>query len=101
MCQVHTGTYVALLAPEKTDYTPCHPEKTTTYWSIYYMSYLSLRIRTSDTRQFSGKEKKRNQKKITEKKNKAKRKGKDKKRQEKTRNDKKRKQGKERKKIQH
>ena len=25
MCQVHTGTYVALLAPEKTDYTARHP----------------------------------------------------------------------------
>ena len=31
MCQVHTGTYVALLAPEKTDYTACRPDKTTTY----------------------------------------------------------------------
>ena len=30
MCQIHTGTYVALLAPEKNDYTTCHPEKTTT-----------------------------------------------------------------------
>ena len=31
MCQMHTGTYVALLAPEKTDYTACHPEKSATY----------------------------------------------------------------------
>ena len=31
MCQVHTATFVALLAPEKTDYTACHLEKTTTY----------------------------------------------------------------------
>ena len=30
MCQVHTGTYVSLLAPGKTDYTACHPRKTTT-----------------------------------------------------------------------
>ena len=29
MCQVHTGTCVALLAPEETDYTACHPEKST------------------------------------------------------------------------
>ena len=25
MCQVHTGAYVSLLAPGKTDYTACHP----------------------------------------------------------------------------
>ena len=32
MCQVHTGAYVSLLAPGKTDYyTACHPGKTTTY----------------------------------------------------------------------
>ena len=31
MCQVHTGAYVSLLAPGKTDYTACHPRKTTTY----------------------------------------------------------------------
>ena len=31
MCQVHTGAYVSLLAPGKTDYTACHPKKTTTY----------------------------------------------------------------------
>ena len=29
MCQVHTGTYVSLLAPEKTDDTASQPEKTT------------------------------------------------------------------------
>ena len=31
MCQVHTGAYVSLLAPGKTDYTACHPRKTTRY----------------------------------------------------------------------
>ena len=31
MGQVHTGAYVSLLAPGKTDYTACHPRKTTTY----------------------------------------------------------------------
>ena len=31
MCQVHTGAYVSLLAPGKTYYTACHPEKNTTY----------------------------------------------------------------------
>ena len=30
MCQVHTGAYVSLFAPGKTDYTACHPRKTTT-----------------------------------------------------------------------
>ena len=31
MCQVHTGAYVSLLEPGKTDYTACHPGKTTTH----------------------------------------------------------------------
>ena len=31
MCQVYTGAFVSLLAPEKAYYTACHPEKTTTY----------------------------------------------------------------------
>ena len=31
MYQVHTGAYVSLLAPGKTEYTACHPRKTTTY----------------------------------------------------------------------
>ena len=31
MCQVHIDAYVSLLAPGKTDYTSCHPRKTTTY----------------------------------------------------------------------
>ena len=31
MRQVHTGTYVSLLAPKKNDYTAGHPEKTTAY----------------------------------------------------------------------
>ena len=32
MCQVHgAGAYVSLLAPGKTDYTACHPRKTTTH----------------------------------------------------------------------
>ena len=44
MCQVHTGAYVSLLAPGKTDYTDCHPRKTTTYLvyitrSIYHYAY--------------------------------------------------------------
>ena len=31
MCQVRTGAYVSLTAPEKIDYTGCHQEKTTTH----------------------------------------------------------------------
>ena len=30
MCQVHAGAYVSLLTPGKTDYSDCHPRKTTT-----------------------------------------------------------------------
>ena len=30
MREVHTGAYVSLLAPGKTDYTACRPRKTTT-----------------------------------------------------------------------
>ena len=30
-CQVHTGAYVSLHAPGKTDFTACHPRKTSTY----------------------------------------------------------------------
>ena len=44
MCQVHTGAYVSLLAPRKTDYTACHPRKITTYLvyitrSIFHYAY--------------------------------------------------------------
>ena len=39
MCQVHTGAYVSLLAPGKTDYTACHPRKTTTYVYIARSTY--------------------------------------------------------------
>ena len=38
MCQVHTGAYVSLLAPGKTDYTACHPRKTTTYILHVYIA---------------------------------------------------------------
>ena len=33
MCQVHTGAYVSLLAPGKTDYTACHPRLPRIYYS--------------------------------------------------------------------
>ena len=31
MCQVHTGAYISLLTPGETNYSDCHPRKTTTY----------------------------------------------------------------------
>ena len=31
MCQVHAGANVSLLMPGETDYSDCHPRKTTTY----------------------------------------------------------------------
>ena len=49
MCQVHAGAYVSLLAPGKTDYTACHPRKTTTY--ILHVGSIPLRIRTTDASQ--------------------------------------------------
>ena len=33
MCQVHAGAYVSLLTPRETNYSDCHPRKTTTYIS--------------------------------------------------------------------
>ena len=36
MCQVHTGAYVSLLAPGKTDYnTACHPRKLPRIYCTY------------------------------------------------------------------
>ena len=59
MCQVHTGTYVALLAPEKTRlHRLPHPEKTTTY--TLHVLYLSRRIRTSDESQLEKRRKEKN-----------------------------------------
>ena len=59
MCQVHTATFVALLATANTDYTACHPKKRLP--RIYYMWYLSLRIRTSDASQLEKRKKKKRQ----------------------------------------
>ena len=59
MCQVHTATFIVLLAPENTDYTACHPEKRLP--RIHYTWYLSLRMLTSDASQLQKrKEKKKN-----------------------------------------
>ena len=43
-CQVHTGSYVSLLEPGKTDYTACHPKKTTTYILHDYHVYITRSI---------------------------------------------------------
>ena len=53
MCQVHTGAYVSLLAPGKTDYTACHPRKTTTYIS----HVVSTTTHTHNRRKSIGKKK--------------------------------------------
>ena len=53
MCQVHTGAYVSLLAPGKTDYTDCHPRKTTTY----ILHVVSITTHTHNRRKSIGKNK--------------------------------------------
>ena len=55
MCQVHIGAYGSLLAPGKTDYTVCHPRKTTTY----ILHVLSITTHTHDRRKSIGKKKQR------------------------------------------
>ena len=66
MCQVHTGAYVSLLAPGKTDYTACHPRKTTTY----ILHVVPITTHTHDRRKSNGKKKQRKGKKIQERKEK-------------------------------
>ena len=66
MCQVHTGAYVSLLAPGKTDYTACHPRKTTTYMS----HAVSITTHTHDRPKSIGKKKQITNKKRKEKKEK-------------------------------
>ena len=86
-CQVYTGAYVSLLAPGKTDYTACHPRKTTTY-----ILHVSITTDTHNRRKSIGKKKQRTNKKRKERKGKRRkrkketkkeRKGKERKRQEK------------------
>ena len=62
MCQVHTGAYVSLLAPGETDYTACHPRKTTTY----ILNVVSITTHTHDRRKSIGKKKRRKEKKRKE-----------------------------------
>ena len=96
ICQVHTGAYVSLLAPEKNNYTACHPRKTTT--CILHVVPITThthdrRKSTHDRRKSIGKKKQKKEKKIKERKEKARKrknkKGKEKKkRQEKIRQNK-------------
>ena len=53
MCQVHTGACVSLLAPGKTDFTACHPRKTTTY----ILHVVPITTHTHDRRKSIGKKK--------------------------------------------
>ena len=68
MFQVYTGAYVSLLAPGKTDYTACHPRKTTTY----ILFIVSITTHTHDRRKSIGKKKQRTTKKRKERKEKEK-----------------------------
>ena len=58
MCQVHTGAYVSLLAPGRTDYTACHPRKTTTY----ILHVIPITTHTHDRRRSIGKKEQRKKK---------------------------------------
>ena len=65
MCQVHTGAYVALLAPEKTDFTACHTENTTTYilHVVPVTQYTHVRLKSIGERKRKGrKEEKKSEK---------------------------------------
>ena len=50
MCQAHTGAYVSLLTPGETDYSDCHPRKTTTY----ILHVVSITTHTHDRRKSIG-----------------------------------------------
>ena len=60
MCQVHTGAYVSLLAPGKTDCTACPPRTTTTY----ILHVVLITTHTHDRRKSIGKKKQRKEEKI-------------------------------------
>ena len=53
MCQVHTGAYLSLLAPGKTDYIARYPRKTTTY----VLHVVPIATHTHDRRKSIGKKK--------------------------------------------
>ena len=57
---VNTGAYVSLLAPAKTDYTACHPRKTTTY----ILHVVPISTHTHDRHKSIGKTKQRKELKL-------------------------------------
>ena len=85
MCQVHTDAYVSLLAPGKTDYTACHPRKTTTY----ILHVVSITTHTHGRRKSIGKKETQKRKEDKGKERKEKRAKKKRKRKGKKREDKK------------
>ena len=70
MFQVHTGACVSLLAPGKTDYTSCHPKKTTTYILHVVTNHYAYARETQVNWKKRNKEKKRMKKKGEERKDK-------------------------------
>ena len=77
MCQLNTGAYVSLLAPRNTDYTACHPRKTTTH----ILHVVPVTTHTRVRRKSIGKKRQRKDEKIKERKGKG-REGKGRKRKE-------------------
>ena len=63
MCQVHTGAYVSLLTPGETDYTACHPRKTTSTTYILHV-VVTISTHTHDRRKPIAENKQRKEKKI-------------------------------------
>ena len=66
MCQVHAGAYVSLLTPGETNYSDCHPRKTTTY----ILHVVSITTHTYDRRKSIGEKKQGKEKKTKERKEK-------------------------------
>ena len=96
MCQAHAGAYVSLLTPGKTNYSDCHPRKTTTY----ILHVVSITTHTHDRHKSFGEKKQRKENKIKEmeaKRRKTKQDEKGKKREEKDKKSKKRQDNKKRK----
>ena len=81
MCQVHAGAYVSLLAPGKTDYTACHPIKT----SAYILHVVLIITHTHDRRKSVGEKKHEKKTRIKERKEKTRNRKTEKERKEKTR----------------
>ena len=77
MCQVHSEAYVSLLTPGETNYSDCHPRKTTTY--ILHVLIVSITTHTHDRRKSIGEKKQRKEKNIKERKEKGRKQNKTKK----------------------